>query len=188
MNDKTPIEKYLEHLDDIFPIEPEFNIFDSNKPELSGVTSIIYKDIPEKGMITGVTYGLSLERHSEWLEDKRAELIITVDSDKIDWALVVGYVANNLRGHAPFCYGDTINFGEKISDDSEMSAFTVFVPSILENEDYLDIDIGLSYKINISGLYPIYSSEIEFIKRNGFEQFIDHENFDLYSINRKKIE
>ncbi|TCI93809.1 suppressor of fused domain protein [Tenacibaculum sp. M341] len=188
MNKKTPFERYLKHLDDIFIVEPEFNMFDSTNPKLSGVTSIIYKDIPEKGMITGVTYGLSLEKHDEWLKNKRGELIITVNSEKTDWALVVGYIANKLRGETPFCYGDTINFGEKISNDSEMSAFTIFAPSILESEDYLDIDIGLNYKINISGLYPIYSSEIDFINSNGFEKFLDHENFDLYSINRNKVE
>ena len=69
MSKKTPIENYLDHLDNIFAVEPEFNIFDSINPELSGVTCIIYKNIPEKGMITGVTYGLSLEKHNEWLEN-----------------------------------------------------------------------------------------------------------------------
>lgn len=183
---RTPIEKYLEHLDKIFQVEPEFYSNDSIHPELKGVTSIVYRDIPEQGMITALTYGLSLIDHPDWING-RSELLISVDSDDIAWGQVAGFVANKLRGDCPFCYGNTINFREKISGKSEMDAFLVFAPSTLEKKDFLDIDIGLDYNINIAGLYPIYASEMNLINDWGLEKFWHHPEFDNYNVNRNRI-
>jgi len=183
---KTPIERYLEHLDNIFQVEPEFYRNDSLIEGISGVSSIVYRDIPEKGFITAFTYGLSVVKHSKW-KFGRPELCISVESTNIDWGQVVGFLANKLRGDCPFCYGQLINFREKVSDDSEMDAFFVFAPSTIDKEDYLDIDIGTDYKINIAGLYPMYSEELEVFEKIGLEAFWHHPNFDNYSLKRKKI-
>ena len=51
----TPIEKYLEYLDSIFQVEPEFFKEESLDKNLPGVMSIVYRDVPEKGMITALT-------------------------------------------------------------------------------------------------------------------------------------
>lgn len=185
-NRKTPVEKFIDHLDRIFQTEPEYFREKSEREGIAGVTSIIYKDIPEKGMITGITYGLSLGKHPDW-KFGRPELIISVDSKDTSWAQVAGYLANRLRGNCPLSYSNTINFREKISDESEMDAFLVFAPSILDKKDFTNIDIGLDYKINIAGLYPIYASEIEFIEKNGLEKFWKHPDFDMYNMNRKRI-
>jgi hypothetical protein len=183
---KTPVEKFMAHLDRIFQTEPEYYKEESETDGIAGVTSIVYKDIPKKGMITGITYGLSLGNHPDW-KLGRPELIITVDSKDASWAQVAGYLANSLRGNCPFSYSNTINFREKISDESEMDAFLVFAPSILDKKDFANIDIGLNYKINIAGLYPIYASEMEYIDKNGLEKFWKHPNFDMYNVNRKRI-
>ncbi|WP_417873875.1 suppressor of fused domain protein [Xanthomarina gelatinilytica] len=183
---KTPVEKFMAYLDRIFQTEPEYFKEESETDGIAGVTSIVYKDIPEKGMITGITYGLSLGNHPDW-KLGRPELIITVDSKDSSWAQVAGYLANSLRGNCPFSYSNTINFREKISDESEMDAFLVFAPSILDKKDFANIDIGLNYKINIAGLYPIYASEMEYIDKNGLEKFWKHPNFDMYNVNRKRI-
>ena len=183
---KTPVEKFMAHLDRIFQTEPEYYKEESETNGIAGVTSIVYKDIPEQGMITGITYGLSLGDHPDW-KLGRPELIITVDSKDASWAQVAGYLANSLRGNCPFSYSNTINFREKISDESEMDAFLVFAPSILDKKDFANIDIGLNYKINIAGLYPIYASEMEYIDKNGLEKFWKHPNFDMYNVNRKRI-
>lgn len=184
---KSPAEMYLKHLDNIFQQEPEFFKNDSLIDGIAGVTTIVYKDIPEKGYITALTYGLSLVKHPEW-KFGRPELCISVESPDLDWGKVVGHIANKLRGDCPFSYGQTINFGEKISGDSEMNAFFIFAPSTLDKDDYLNIDIGTDYKISIAGLYPIYSEELETINEIGLEAFWHHPNFDNYSVTRKRIQ
>lgn len=185
-NARTPAERYLEHLDNIFQQEPEFFKNESKIDGLPGVTAIVYKDIPEKGFVTALTYGLSLVKHPAW-KHGRPELCITVKSKNIDWGMVAGYIANQGRGDFSFAYGEAINFREKINDDSEMDAFFIFAPAILDKSDFLDIDIGTEYKINIAGLYPMYSGELKVFSKIGLEKFWHHPNFDPYNVNRKQI-
>ena len=125
----TPIEKYLEHLDRIFQVEPKFFREKSLDGRLPGVVNIVYTDIPEKGMTTVITYGLSMVTHEDW-KLGRPELCISVDSKDSAWEAVAGYVANRLRGKCAFQYGEQIDFKEKIADDSDMDSFLVFAPSL----------------------------------------------------------
>ena len=186
-NSKSPADLYLEHLDRVFGKEPEFFKGESLQNGIPAVSTIIYRDHPEKGMVTGVTYGLSLVRHPNW-KLGRPELMITVGSEDTSWAHAAGYVANKLRGDCPFSYSNTINLGEKISDGSNMDAFFVFAPSVLTNKaDYLDIDVGTDYKIHIAGLYPIHASETKFIEKWGLEKFWKHPAYDMYDVNRRPI-
>ena len=122
---KAPVELYIEHLDRFFTKEPEFFKNESEIAGVAGVSCIVYRDIPEKGMLTAFTYGLSLVKHPDW-KFGRPELTITVDSDDILWGIAIGHLANRLRGDCPFSYSNTINFGEKISQSSEMDAFWGF--------------------------------------------------------------
>jgi hypothetical protein len=183
---RSPIEMYLDHLDVIFQREPIFFMGEKDETGLSGVTVMMYKDVPEEGFVTGITYGLSLVDHPEWTLGK-PELCISVESKDENWARAASFIAGKLRGDCPFSYGQTVNFKGQICDDSEMDAFFVFAPSILDKEDYLNIDIGLDYKINIAGLYPIYSSEIEVLGEIGLHDFWHHPNFDNYAVNRERI-
>lgn len=68
-----------------------------------------------------------------------------------------------------------------------MNAFFIFAPSTLDKEDYSNIDIGADYKINIAGLYPMYSDELEVFSKIGLQEFWHNPNFDNYSVNRHKI-
>lgn len=87
-NSLTPIERYLNHLDNIFQQEPEFYKNDSLIEGIPEVTSIVYRNIPEKGFITALTYGLSLVKHPEW-KFGRPELCILVESSNLDWGQIV---------------------------------------------------------------------------------------------------
>jgi len=183
---KDRLSKYLEHLDGIFQTEPEFYPFPSKSPGVPDVVCMVYRGIPEKGHITGVTYGLSEVPHPEWRLG-RAELTISVKSIDLAWPLAVAEMANQLRGRCPFCYGDQINFGERISAESEMSAFFVFVPSILERESFLKIEVGGPQTVNIAGMYPLYDSERAVFSEMGLEKFWHHPNFNLYDVHRSPV-
>jgi hypothetical protein len=182
----TPVENYLNHLDNIFEVEPLFFKNDSKQPGVAGVTSIVYKDLPEEGLITSFTYGLSLVKHEDW-KLGRGELCLSVESKELAWGQVTGFLANSLRGKSPFSYGHTINFGEPIANDSEMSAFLIFAPAVIQKEHYLDINIGTDYKVNIAGLYPIYEEEIAVYNKIGLEKFWKHPDFDPFNVRRPRI-
>lgn len=181
------LSKFLEHLDSVFQAEPKFFPFESKIPGAPKVVAMVYRDVPEPEHITGVTYGLSEVTHADWRLG-RPELIISVKSTDIAWPLAVAEMANQLRGRCPFCYGDVINFGETVSDESDMSAFFVFAPSILVRDDFLNIDVGGPQPINIAGMYPIYDSERATLAELGLERFWQHPNFDLYDVRRPKVQ
>jgi hypothetical protein len=184
---KDRLSRYLAHLDQVFGVEPEFFPLESAMSSAPKVVCMVYRDIPEAGSITGLTYGLSEISHPEWLLG-RPELTISVDSTDLAWPLAVADIANNLRGKCAFCYGDVINFGERISDESEMSAFFIFAPSILERESFLDIDVGGPQRINLAGMYPIYDTERSIFSKIGLEEFWHHPNFDIYNVRRLAVD
>ena len=180
------VERFLAHLDEISGgIEPRFLPIESTHEGLKGVTAITYEDIPEPGMLTAITYGVSLADHTGWRLGK-PELCITVQSTDVIWARAVGFIAEQLRGVCPFSYGDTLNFGERITPDSDMTAFVVFAPAVLERDSYLDIDVGDELPINIAGCYPIYESERQYIRANGLEAFWQLD-WDIYDVHRRPV-
>lgn len=183
---KNPAERYLDHLIGIFEQEPALFLDKSLIEGVSGVSAIVFQDIPEPGYMTAFTYGLSLVKHPDW-KLGRPELCISVASTDVKWATAMAAVANKLRGDCPFSYGNSINFREQISDESQMDAFFVMAPSTIDKELYSNIDIGLPYKISIAGLYPIYAPEMNLLDRIGLKDFWHHPGYDNYSVTRPPI-
>ena len=175
-------ERYLAHLDRVSGgIEPRFTRVASTKPGLHGVTVLSYEGVPEAGMLTAITYGLSLAEHPEWTDGK-PELAISVRSPDPAWGRVTGHLAETLRGDCPFAYGNTISLGEPVEPDSALDAFVVFAPAVLGPEDYTGIDVGDALPVCIQGLYPIHRSERAFIREHGLEAFwrTDWDPYDVY--------
>lgn len=186
MNNLTPAERYLEHFNRILGVEPELYKTESQINGLPGVTTFVYKDCPKPGMVTGITYGLSLVNHPEW-GNERKELVICVKSENTNWAKVAGFIANQSRENSTFPDGQTINFGKPIIEGSDIDSFFIYTPGIFTREEYKNIDIGYNYKISVAGLYPMYSSEIEIVKKHGVEKLRQHPDFESFSLNRKRI-
>ncbi|WP_284978676.1 suppressor of fused domain protein [Arthrobacter sp. fls2-241-R2A-200] len=178
----TRLEQFLSHLDGLSGgIEPRFFPVEKSPPGLPGVIAIVYDGLPERGMMTGFTYGISLANHPLW-RFGRPELCISVRSDDVRWPLALADIGEGQRGN-PFHYGDTINFGERIAPDSDMTAFVVFAPSVLDREDYTGINIGETLPINLCGLYPIHEAERRYIQDHGFDAFWELD-WDPYDVRR----
>ncbi|MBG0820056.1 suppressor of fused domain protein [Planomonospora sp. ID91781] len=171
---QTRVERYLAHLDRLSGgREPKFTPFRSTRPGMRDVTAIVYRDLPEPGFVTGLTYGLSLSGHPAWTRST-PELCISVRSADDAWAWAVAYLAERLRGgDCHFAYGDTFGFGERVSGESDMDAFVLSAPIGLDREDFLGIDVGDDLPVSITGCYPIHSSERRFIQENGLKAFWD---------------
>ncbi|WP_435769411.1 suppressor of fused domain protein [Nocardioides sp. SYSU DS0651] len=179
-DDRSREELFLGHLDRLTGgAEPQFASVESTTPDLPGVTAIAYDDLPEPGHLVGITYGLSLAEHEAWLYGK-PELCICVRSEDRRWALAVAYLAEVLRGRAPFSYGDLLELGEPISPESEMDGFVVFAPAVLEEADAA-IDLGEELPVHLMGVYPTYESERTFIDEQGLEAFwkLDWDPYDV---------
>ncbi len=119
------------------------------------VTVFVYRDVPDPGMITGVTYGLSLCDYPDW-KLGRPELIVSVESSDRHWPFAAAYFAAEFRGQRRFSYGDVFTTETPLAGDTKMDGFLVFAPSILEPER-ASVQLG-RYKVHLSQLYPIYRS------------------------------
>ena len=181
---KSRAELYLDHLDGLIGAEPRFNLFGPEGGPLPRITSIIYSDQPEGGLLTAFTYGLSLAEHPDW-KAGAPELVLCVESSDPAWGWAIAEVAARLRGQCPFCLGDTINFRERIAEESAMSAFFVFFSSVLDREA---ATVQLPDRmVHIVGMYPIYEGEIDLIRRVGPVAFWDLEGFDPYDVHRPDL-
>src|SRR5262245_23980058 len=120
----TPIEAFLDQLEELVGMEGEYHLI-TERREAPGLWSIVFNDTPDVGSLTAFTYGLSSVQHPDWVEG-RPELVLTVDSKDINWALALGFIAKFYRGKCPFSYGNVLRVGNAISDESMMSAFLLF--------------------------------------------------------------
>ncbi|GAA2750205.1 suppressor of fused domain protein [Kitasatospora cinereorecta] len=184
------VEKYLAHLDRLSGgVEPRFFPVKSTRPGLPGVTTVVYDGLPDD-LLTAITYGVSLADHA----DRRGgapELCLSVRSTDVIWAHALGHLAESLRGTCSFTYGDTVSFGERITPDSDMTAFVVFAAAVLDREDCTGIDVSVPGHeghdvITIQGLHPIHEVERQFIQEHGLEAFWLRDR-DLYDVHRPPV-
>ena len=180
---KTRGERYLDRIIELAGgKEPRVYPIDNTRPDLDlpRVAAFAFQDTPEAGLITGFTYGLSLAGHPLWRFGTK-ELAITVASSSEHWPIAIGIVAERLRGECSFEYGNTINVGEAIADESHMTGFAIFAPAF-PIDPYDEIDLGDALPVGLTGCYPIYQTEIDFITRHGLEEFwkLEWDPFDVH--------
>jgi hypothetical protein len=176
----TRVERFLAHLDALSGgVEPQFSPVESTSPGHHGVTAIRYHDMPEDGLLLGVTYGLSLARQDAWRHG-RPELTISVRSDDPAWALSIAYLAERLRHDCPFSHGNTISFGEPIAAGSSLDGFVVG-PALAFDRGDARVDVGEDLPINIVGMYPTHAVERELITAEGPQAFwaLDWDPYDV---------
>jgi suppressor of fused protein SUFU len=180
---KSDIDAFITHFEQIGQTEPTFHCI-SAESEWPPLHVLRFENLPDEGDSVGVTFGLSLVDHKQWIHG-RPELIIAVHSIDPAWSFAAGEVAYRLRGKFPFCYGDTIGFGTPISDESEMSAFVVFAPTVLDKQDRKIRQHG--WDILIAQLYPLYESERVVIAEKGLEYFFRRPGRLFWDVNRAPI-
>lgn len=179
----TDAERFLGHLQSIFGDEDA--IHGAEGPDGGPPVSVfVYKNVPEKGMITGVTYGLSLCPFPDW-KLSRPEMIVSVRSLDIGWPCAAAVFAADFRGKKPFSYGDVFTTDRPLAPDTKMDGFLVFAQSIL-SEEYEQVKLK-GYKVHFSQFYPIYRKELPVYEKIGLEAFWKHKGFDMYDVKRKPI-
>jgi len=145
---------------------------------------VAYDGVPETGSVTAFTFGISSVCNSSW-QLSVPELVISVDSTDDDWLLSLGAIASSLRGKCPFTLGNVLRYGKPMSQESEMSSFFLFWPTILEKEQqHLQLS---DRKITFSQAYPIFDSEADAIAKIGAEKLFMMEGVDFADVSRGKV-
>src|SRR5262249_17856511 len=125
-------ELFVDHLQSVFGDEDAIHRADA--PDGGPPVSVfVYKNIPEQGMVTAVTYGLRLCAFPAW-KFSRPEMIVAVRSLDLGWPCAAGVFAADFRGKRPFRYGDVFTTDGPLAADTKMDGFLVFAQSILSEE------------------------------------------------------
>jgi hypothetical protein len=156
----------------------------STDPGLPHVSIFVYKNWPKEGILTGFTFGLSAAEHPDWKLGK-PELMISVESQDDVWPFAIGYLAEKLRGKFSFCYGKTINFNAKVSKEAELDAFLMFAPLFLKKEQ-MAVKLR-DFTCNITGMYPMFSSEFSLYQEIGLKAFWNLAGWDPLNVHRRPL-
>ncbi|MCX4758262.1 suppressor of fused domain protein [Kitasatospora purpeofusca] len=187
MNDRDTsgrLSRYLGHLHTLTGADPVIREILPPGSKLGRALAAIYANVPEPGYLTGFTYGLSLADHAEWTSSRR-ELSVTVCSDDFEWATIPSRAVGAMRGVSAFHSGRAFGHMERFIDYSDMSSLLLASPAGQWNSGTLDLgpgefDSGERDVVELVGAYPIYASEREFVKLNGFDAFwgLEWDRFD----------
>ena len=175
-------EKYLEHLDKIFEVEPGY-FTHSKEGEYPPFHSFTYKNIPEEGMVTGFTSGISFATQPDDVK-VRTELMISVDSPDDIWVLALADIGYRNRGEPPYQAGDTINFNSTISKESTMSSFFVWHQGLIQED--LEIICLPEWHIRLLQLFPIHDDERILVHEHGPEWLFELVN-DPSDVRRSSV-
>lgn len=177
----TPYDQYLAAIDEMAEQNGERYVI----VEASATSSLLsvsrYVNIPEPGYSMSFSFGLSSVAHPQWTLS-RPELILSVNSLDVSWALALGEVIKRGRGHHLFTYGTIVRFGERISSESGMTDFLVFANCLFDEED--SVVVLADRRIHWSQLHPIYHSEIDVIRHVGVQEFFFRRGVDFFDIGR----
>jgi hypothetical protein len=176
------VEVYLRHVEQVGGPSPEYHVMsEANEPLIS---AIVFRGVPQSGALTSFSYGLSLVPHHEWVSS-RPELVLSVDSTDIGWALAPGELVRRGRGRVPFSYGSILNFGQAIAADSAMSSFVVYACGSIDQRDCL-VELPEA-NVNLVQVYPIYESEAALVERVGAERFLGRLGPNVYNVQRAPL-
>ncbi|WP_417390911.1 suppressor of fused domain protein [Gimesia sp.] len=155
-----------------------------SEAHLTTIKIFYFEDLPEEGTLTAVTCGLSNASHPDWKHGK-PELIVSLHTSDKSWGFAAGYFASAYFNEKRFSYGDVFLIDDPISQESEMSAYLVFAPSFL-NQEESTFELP-DRTIHLAGMYPLFASEIDLYDRIGLKEFWHSEGFDMYNSKRAPI-
>jgi len=148
------------------------------------VWTLSFPDWPAAGQLTAFTWGLSAVTHERWRAG-RPELVISLLSRRLEWALLLGEIVRRDRGRLAFSYGDIIEFDEPLASETEMTAFLIFMPVDIEPQ-WTHIEL-VDRIVNLVQLYPIHHSEIDLIRKQGPRDFLMRDDLNHLDIRRKPM-
>ena len=184
-------DEFLEQLEEMIGYEGEVYKLTGDEEDEEGegpgeppLWVVIYDDVPDDGSITAFTYGLSRVSPTDGGDGLGRELVLSIESDNIDWGFAAGFLAKSMRGKCPFEKGNVIKFGERVVKESGLNAFVVYTPTVLdEDQCVLELEEG---DIEFMQIVPIYEEEIPVLEKLGVDAFFADESFDIYKVNRPK--
>lgn len=144
----------------------------------------VYPDVPREGLTTCITFGLSCVEHEAW-EDSKPELILTIASERPEWAIGTAFVAANFRGLRDFRYGEILPVDGELAADTHMRGFVTSECELLDiPPPHLDMH---EYLLSFVQINPIHESEKAVIESMGLRDFMRYPTLDIRDPRRKPV-
>jgi len=160
-------------------------VLPSSQAGLPDISTFIWHGCPEPGMMTVVSYGLSLMQKKEWVKG-RPELMLRLETKDEAWAIAVASFIHLFRQEKSFRYQTILTTDEPVVPGTEMRGFFTFAPPLSDSEK-MTFSSSEGLPINLTGFYPIYIEERELLPRIGLEAFWHHESYDPCSTTRPNL-
>ncbi|WP_165960246.1 suppressor of fused domain protein [Actinocrispum wychmicini] len=187
MNDRDAFDRFDRYCEILDSLIGATSVISEVEPREMGdgpVRAVVYIGTPEPGYVTGLTYGLSLSSHPDWRSRGR-ELSITVRSENVEWSQVPARMVATLRGVCPFNSGQVLGYVQPFVEDSAMNSVLLSEPAVEWSSGLIDLSCGeVDPKepglVEIIGVYPVHSSERDFVRSRGFDAFwsLEWDRFD----------
>ena len=161
------------------------HVLPSSKKGLPDISTFIWHDSPEPGMMTVVSYGLSLMHRKEWIKG-RPELMLRVETKDQAWGYAVAAFIGMFREEKTFQYLTILTTDQPIVPGTQMRGFFTFAPPLAKAE-VMTFSPADGPPIHLTGFYPIYFEERELLPRIGLDTFWHHESYDPFSTSRPNL-
>jgi hypothetical protein len=180
--------RFVERASSIVGAQPDIHEVVPREPGDSEVFSLVFVDVPAPGLVTGVTYGLSLCQRLNARPVR--ELCTTMRSTDLAWPKVPAHTVAVLRGICPFDPGMVIGYKEPYVPPSGLSslvlASTLPVPALADGIDVAPPDADTDDLVQIVAAYPVYPSEREAVHAVGLGAVFDSD-WDPYDPARAAV-
>lgn len=176
------LHRYIKNLALPASREPATQVILSTDDAGREIVAVVFGDYPERGYVTGFTYGLSLLGDLNFPHCGR-ELVMTIRSANREWGIVPSRLAASLQGRHPFRIGQAIGYAGSLVDGTTMNSVLLAeptMPGVPSRVDLGDEAGGASDVVEIVGVYPIYASERDRVYAFGFDVLwaLDWDRFD----------
>jgi hypothetical protein len=181
--------RFMERLRTRFGAEPDVEEVPPRVPGDGRVFALVCSGVPERGFVTGFTYGLSPFRRAKGQAPVR-ELCITMRSADPRWAKVPAITVAALRGVCLFDPGMVIGYKRPYVPPSRLNSLVLALPAPgLGLADPIDVAVqgaDAGELIEIVGAHPAYPSERTAVHADGLGVLLAS-GADLYDPDRPPL-
>src|SRR5215475_1871082 len=143
------------------------HVLPSPRKELPDISIFFWHDCFEPGIMTVVSYGLSLMRKREWIKG-RPELMLRLETKDETWGFAIAAFIHMFREVKTFQYQTILTTDDPVVPGTEMRGFFTFTPALAKPE-VMTFSSAHGLPIHLTGFYPIYLEERDLLPRMGLE-------------------
>lgn len=178
-----PFSKFIKHHNKVFRQKASIQKMKLESSEESTVSYLLYRQFPEPGCTTMVTYAFSESERPPGMHAH--EFILSIDSTHSDWISSALHASTLLHQNGRVEMGSFITLSKPIAPDTEMNTLYAAPPPFMsDKQTFLELNNG---SVRLFGLYPLYEQETYLLQRFGCQKLLDLDSYDCFNPMRDSV-